>query len=58
MAICVTCGEFSLLENGPLGLVLRAPTDEELADLTLDPGVIRARAALQDEWQCHGPPAL
>lgn len=56
VTICVTCGEFSLLENGPFGLVLRAPTDDELAELVTDPGVIHARKALQETWECHRPP--
>lgn len=53
--ICVGCGELSLIEDGPYGLQLRAPTDQEFADLVADPGVQRARAALHEAWKEHGP---
>lgn len=30
---CFTCGQFAIYENGPFGLLLRLPTEKELADV-------------------------
>lgn len=45
-SVCLNCGEVSVYEIGPLGVAVREPTLDELAEFTADhPGVVQTMIA-------------
>lgn len=54
--VCSACGEPSIIARTPIGIDMRALTDEELAAVAVTPEYRQVQAALRATWRRHGIP--